>query len=98
MGFWKRAGPMGSESTIEIRDGFGVAGVCGDREDHGDQRCGIEALGHKNWSIGVEMGCLGKRSNCRLGQSLETGTQPLEEMNYKWWRCWNGDIKDRVKR
>lgn len=43
MGFWKRAGPTGSESTVEIRDGFGVAGVCGDREDHGDQRCGIGA-------------------------------------------------------
>lgn len=61
MVFWKRGGPMGSESTKEIRDGSVAAGVCGDKEDHGDKRCGIEALGHRSGSIGVEMGCLGKR-------------------------------------
>lgn len=42
---------MGSESTIEIRDGFVAAGVCGDREDHGDKRCGMEALWHRSGSI-----------------------------------------------
>lgn len=54
----KISGPMGSESTIEIRDGFVAAGGCGNREDLRDKRSGREALGHRNGSKGVEMGCL----------------------------------------
>lgn len=51
---------MGSESTIEIRDGFVAARGCGNREDLGDKRSGREASGHRNGSIGVEIGCLGR--------------------------------------
>lgn len=51
---------MGSESTIEIRDGFVAARGCGNRENLGDKRSGREASGHRNESIGVEMGCLGR--------------------------------------
>lgn len=51
---------MGSESTIEIRDGFVKAGACGNREDLGDKRSGREASGHRNGSKGVEMCCLGR--------------------------------------
>lgn len=51
---------MGSESTIEIRDGFVKAGACGNREDLGDKRSGREASGHRNGSKGIEMCCLGR--------------------------------------
>lgn len=51
---------MGSESTIEIRDGFVAAGGCGNREDLGDKRWGREASGHRNGSEGVEVCCLGR--------------------------------------
>lgn len=66
MGFWKRSGPMGSESTTEIRDGFGIAGVCGDREDHGDKRCGIEALGHRNESNKCRDGLFGEEMKLQI--------------------------------
>lgn len=66
---------MGSESTIEIRDGFVAAGVCGNRESHGDKRLGIEALGHRNGSIDGEM-------KLQIESVSGTGTRPWEEMNY----------------
>lgn len=79
--YGKRGGPMVSESTIEIRDGFVAAGGCGNREDLRDKRSGREASGHRNGSKGVEMCCLG-RNETRLSSYPKTATWPLEEMNY----------------
>lgn len=50
---------MGSESTIEVRDGVVQPGTVG-TERTSEMRSGREASGHRNGSIGVEMGCLGR--------------------------------------
>lgn len=72
---------MGSESTIEVRDGVVAARDCGNREDLGDE-IWQRGLGAQEWVYRCRDGLFGERFNCRLSKYLKTATRPFEEMNY----------------